>query len=86
MHFYALARLRLRRALAKKGFPRNQIDDIIADCANDVIDSACEMALVKPPVGQLGDGTIIKLILDFLSSEAGQKLIDALIKLLLGLI
>lgn len=34
----------------------------------------------------LGDGTIIQAIIDFFKSEAGQKLIDAIVQLLLSLI
>lgn len=37
-------------------------------------------------VGAIGDGTIVKAILDFFKSPQGQQIIDAIVKLLLGLL
>lgn len=81
--FHAMTRLRLRRELIKRGYKRDDVANMIDAAGNDVIDVAAVQSGAR---GKIGDGTILKIVVDFLNSEGGKKLIDALIKLLLSFI
>lgn len=86
--FYALTRLACRRELRRQGHSFSEITELLDAADDDVIDAAAVSATVEipPTTGAIGDGTIIRAIVDFLRSEQGQALIRALIALLMGLI
>ena len=86
--FYAMVRLRTRATLRSQGYNPWQVNDLMDATEDDLIDVAAVQAqvTVPPTVGELGDGAILKAIIDFLKSEQGQALIKALITLLLSLI
>lgn len=82
-------RLALRRELGSRGYSRAQINDFIEAATDDVIETAVEDvegATGELKTGAIGDGKIIDAIIEFFKSEQGKALIDALIKLLLGLL
>jgi hypothetical protein len=89
--FYLFTRIRVRLALRRSGYDLFQINEAIRGLRNGDIDAAlaavcAERNQAVPNTMELGDGTLIGFIIDFLNSEAGQALIAALLKLLMGLI
>jgi hypothetical protein len=82
--FTVIARQRCRAALRAKGYSLRQIQEVIHAVDDDSISWAvAENAL---SVTAIGDGKIIDAIIDFFKSPQGQALLDALLKLLLGLL
>jgi hypothetical protein len=81
--FYSLTRLQTRLALRKEGYGFFEINGILDGAEDEVIDAAL-VASGGVPVA-LGDGSILKAIMDFLKSEQGQALIKILLGLLVGL-
>jgi len=88
-------KLRLRRAVREElenvrpRLSNRQIRSRLDDLDDDAIDRAVEMAgaseavlALESGVGAIGDGAILKAILDFFKSDLGQ----ALIKIILGLL
>lgn len=86
VHLYPLARLEARRALRTRWLSIREIGDLMEACDDDLIDTAAIQVGAAPPVGVLGDGTIVKMLIEFLKSEQGQALIKALVALLIGLV
>lgn len=92
--FCAAVRAHLRQEFRKQGMSfgesvrkANQVtDDVIAGLLPDAEKVASAKMGAKVEVGAIGDGKILKAITDFLSSPAGQEIMAALIKLLLGFI
>lgn len=92
--FCAAVRAHLRQEFRKQGMgfaeavrKANQVtDDVIAGLLPDAEKVASAKMGAKVEVGAIGDGKILKAITDFLSSPAGQEIMAALIKLLLGFI
>lgn len=82
--FNTRARIRARLALRDKGYSRAQINFAMDACDDDMISSA--LAESGADVSAIGDGTIIGAIIEWLKSPQGQAFIDALLKLLLGLL
>lgn len=85
--FYVVTRLKLRSALREKGYSRAEVNDLVDGATDDVIDAADAIANAGQPesaVGAIGDGTLIQKFFEFLQSPAGQALLAALMKLLLG--
>lgn len=82
-------RLAVRQELRARRMGVFQIQDRMAELTDDVIDSAVASAgateavfALENGVNALGDGTILKAIIDFFKSDLGQ----AIIKLILGLL
>lgn len=88
--FCVAVRTKLRQEYRKQG--KGLIESIrLANQATDaviagLIDDAEALAGVKIVGTAIGDGKIIDAILDFFKSPQGQALLDALLKLLLGLL
>jgi hypothetical protein len=84
--FYVRLRIAARRELRHRGLSARQVT-LAMDAADD---ATCDQAVVESgvslPVGAFGDGSIIQAIVDFLKSEEGQKLIQALIALILSVL
>lgn len=79
-------RAALRQELRKKGYSFSEINSVISHIDEDSVkDAGIEMG-----IKEIGDGSILKQLVDaflkFLQSEQGKALIDALMKLLLGLL
>jgi len=84
-----VVRNQVRQKLREHGVSRSAINSVIDSVDEDSVAVAAESASVSMsamPVGKLGDGTILNAIMDFLKSPQGQALIDALMKMLLGLL
>lgn len=83
------ARLALRVELRKRGMA-SRISEFTEAATDDVIDLTAEDLLaqqqIQLPTGAFGDGKIIDAIISFFQSPQGKALIDALIKLLIGLL
>lgn len=79
-----VVRLRLRRL----GYDRSVLDDAVELVNEDLIELASLQSDI--PILQdyqkIGDGTIIQAILEFLKSEQGKKLIDAILTIILSLL
>lgn len=80
-------RLRVRDELANRGLTRRQIRDRLDELDETLVGTALAQAgaveavyALENGVGAIGDGTILKAIMDFLKSDLGQ----ALIKIILG--
>jgi hypothetical protein len=84
--FYSLVRLAARRQLRRQGYSLWQVNEMMAGADDGLVDAAQLDAGVVIPIEGLGDGTILKAIIEFLQSEQGQALIAALVKMLLMLI
>lgn len=82
--FKVATNVRVRLALRAKGYSRAQINFAIDCIDDDMIASAMTTAGVD--ASAIGDGTIIGAIIDWLKSPQGQAFLDALLKLLLGLL
>lgn len=78
--FYSMTKLQTRFALRKQGYGFFEINGVMDGLDEDLIDAAVVEAGGVPAA--LGDGSILKAIIDFLKSENGQ----ALIKIILGLL
>ena len=88
-NFDLLTRLRVRAGLAEKGLRRRDVNRAMDGYDERILAMASVQSGVTVPnfaEAALGDGTIIKAIIEFFNSEAGKKLIDALIQLLLSFI
>jgi hypothetical protein len=94
---YTQARIQTRIALRKQvGVLKaiqamNNWDDGLLDTAVDQVSATnpelgAEAAATMSAVGAIGDGTILKAIIDFFKGPQGQQIIDAVVKLLLHLI
>lgn len=82
--FHTYVKMKVAAELRKKGHSVAEAHSLAWTLTPEMIDGAA--AMVKIPVGQLGDGTILQLILDFFKSPQGQQLLAALIQMLLGLL
>ena len=83
--FNAVTRIATRRALRQKGYSFRQVNEMMAAASDDLIDAVLDAEAIPVPVA-LGDGSIIRAIFDFLESEQGQRLIQAILTLLMSLI
>lgn len=94
-HFYPLVRLAARRELRSQGKSLRETRELLDAATDDLIDTATaaveaaaqvpgEFRLGAGKLGAIGDGSIIKAIMDFLASPTGQAIIAMLLKLLLG--
>lgn len=88
--FNIAVRMKMREKLREKGYgplqiarALRQIDD---EVINSVMSDAETLSGVKVVGTAIGDGKIIDAILEWLKSPQGQAFIDALLKLLLGLL
>ena len=79
--FHSLVKIRVTNGLVRQGYSRSDARAMASTLTPHLIDGA--MASVAPD-GAIGDGTILKALLDFLASPAGQQLIQLLISILLG--
>lgn len=88
--FNVAVRMKLREELRKKGKGPLEIARLMKHIDDEVINSvmadAETLSGVKVVGTAIGDGKIIGAIIDFFKSPQGQALLDALIKLLLGLL
>lgn len=83
--YYMRVRLATRAKLREQGYRPREIDDLLDGATSDVIDHAATLASAEPPkMGAIGDGSILAAIIAFIQSPAGQALIAALLKLLVG--
>lgn len=80
--FHPLVRAHVRRELRSRGVAFGDSFAMAASLSNGDIDDA--MASVPEIAGQLGDGSFLKKVEEFLASPLGQALIAILVKLLLG--
>lgn len=80
--FHGLVRLRVAAGLRRAGHGVIEARELSHALTGDVIDAHMGPESTKA----IGDGTIINAIMEFLASPAGQALIDALIKLLIGML
>lgn len=78
--FYDLVRAVVAKKAHEKGVSRAEAHAAAQSLTNAMIDGA--MTHVKVPVGVLGDGHILQILLDFLSSPVGQMLLNLLLSLL----
>lgn len=76
---HGLVRIRVAAGLRRKGYGFMEARELASSLTAEIIDAASPES-----VQAIGDGTLFQLIIDFLNSEAGKALIDALIKLLIG--
>jgi hypothetical protein len=87
--FCVLVRAEARKAYRAQGFSFGESWRKAAELTDDVIAAAVpdaeKVAGVKV-VGQLGDGSLLAALIEFLKSPQGQALIQALLKLLMGLL
>ena len=77
-------KFKMRRALRDKGYSRSEINFAIDAIDDDMVTVAMTEAGVD--ASAIGDGSIIGAIIDWLKSPQGQAFLDALLKLLLGLL
>jgi len=84
--FCALVRAELRKEYRKQGMTFSQAWKAAAEFDDETIRGAVSEAekLSGKVVGQLGDGTLLKILLDFINSPTGQMILQLVIKLLLG--
>lgn len=82
--FNTVARIALRRGLAKQGLSRAEIRDKMDLVDDDMIEGATHEVGHSKVVGAIGDGTILQKIVDFFNSDLGKALIALLMKILLG--
>lgn len=82
------ARIACRRELRNQGYGLHEINSVIGAVDGDEINATA--AAIGPEcaaaVGALGDGTILQAIIDFFKSPQGQALLEALVKMLIGLL
>lgn len=82
-----LFRVRMQLAVAaglrQRGYGLLEARRLAQTVDDDLIVAAAMQAAI--PMAAIGDGTILQVILDFLSSPLGQQLIQAIIALLTGL-
>lgn len=83
--FTIATKLRCRAALRAKGYSRSEINSVI-DAVDDDSIGVAMAETGNNTVGAIGDGTILAAIIEWLKSPQGQAFIDALLKLLLGLL
>lgn len=76
------ARLKVAAALREKGHGFFEAAQLAANLTNSDIHDA--VASQPEMVAAIGDGTILKAIIDFFNSPLGKKLIDLLVSLILG--
>lgn len=83
-------RLAVRSELAGRGLSRRQIRDRLDELDDDLVETAIVQTGAKDAVFALehgvtaiGDGSILKAILEFLQSDLGQAIIKFIIGLLL---
>lgn len=88
--FNVAVRMKMREKLREKGYGPLQIARALRHIDDEVINSvmadAETLSGVKVVGTAIGDGKIIDAILEWLKSPQGQAFIDALLKLLLGLL
>lgn len=92
--FYAVAKIATRRKLRTSGRSFSEVNEMMAACDPDLIDTAVATAGGQVPdfsakvgdVGAFGDGHIIKAITDFFATPLGQIVLKILEALLMGLI
>lgn len=88
--FNIAVRMKMREKLKEKGYGPLQITRALRHIDDEVINGAMAdaetLSGVKVVGTAIGDGKIIDAILDWLKSPQGQAFIDALMKLLLGLL
>lgn len=86
--FYGVVKLRARRELLEQGYGRSEVRALMVLCDDARVDEAVASSGASVPqvASAIGDGSIIKAIMEFLQSEAGQALIKALLALLMSLI
>lgn len=79
--------------LAEKGKSAKEVRSLLTDVTPDLVEATCAAlptvtkAMAElDKAGAIGDGSIIKQLILFFQSEAGQALLQALISLLIGLI
>lgn len=82
-------RMATRLALRKEGKGFMEIQELMSGFTDDLPQVAAGMCGVAIPAEfgaeAIGDGSILKAILDFLKSEQGQALIKMILMLLMGL-
>lgn len=86
--FYAAGRLALRRKLrTEKDMGFFEINEAMSAVDNSLFDTAvASVAGARAEIEAIGDGRFIQAIIDFFQSERGQAILDALLKLLFGLL
>jgi len=91
--FQLALKRQLANKLAEKGKSAKEVRSLLVEVTPDLVEATCAaLPQVSKAVTELdkasaiGDGSIIKQLILFFQSEAGQALIQALISLLIGLI
>lgn len=79
-----VARAKCRAALRDKGYTFRQINRVIDSVDDDAVSWAMETTQID--ASAIGDGTLIDKIFEWFKSPQGQAFLDALLKLLLGLL
>jgi hypothetical protein len=82
--FTIVARMKCRTALRQKGYSFRQINDVIVAVDDDAMSWA--VAQSGADVSAIGDGTLLDKLFEWFKSPQGQAFLDALLKLLLGLL
>lgn len=89
--FHVATRLQARAQLRDHGFGWIEINRHMRNCTDEMIGQAASAVGGQPNfsategVAALGDGEILKKIIEFLQSDTGQMLIQILLSLLLAL-
>jgi len=91
--FQLALKRRVADGLIAKGKSHKDVKSLMTAVTPDLIDATCEalpnvakaMANIDK-ASAIGDGSIIRSILEFLASEEGRALISAIIQILIGLI
>lgn len=86
--FNLAVRLQARLTLREVGYGFFEINRLMAKCDDAVIADAVAASGAAIPtemVGALGDGAILKKIIEFLQSDTGKMLIQILLSLLLAI-
>lgn len=81
--FNLLARRRCKVKLLSMGYSRAAVNDVIDDLDDDTIQATYA---ATAGVAALGDGEILRKIIEWFSSEQGQAFIKALLDILLALL
>lgn len=95
MMFPKLLRLQTRLAAREAGYGFFEINQMMGGCDDAKVAEAVDLTrgmgyavpadVVTPVVGAIGDGTILKKIVEFLQSDTGKMLIQILLSLLMAL-